>query len=221
MFLTERTVSLYIRNPSFAITLVCDWNLPLGNLWDAKFCCHIPQPIHTCSCARRSWTQQNKYYIYCRPIPVLQNGIGFIRLRVWHKKCCVYTHLGFTSGDRTFRAQWAVPAECDTVAAWNVVYQDFISHSTYKNASMVFAGGRLLLQDELGKLTGSPRFVNYTKYLVARSLLIILCIRDTCGLTEWDIRYFQHEASCNLSSMGSYVAYYMHMKNLNPLNLLL
>ena len=42
---------------------------------------------------------------------------------------CVHTDPGFASGDRTFRAKRAVPAERDTVAAWNVVYQDFIHHS--------------------------------------------------------------------------------------------
>ena len=61
---------------------------------------------------------------------MLQTGIGFIRLSVGHKKCSVFIRTpGFASGDRTFRAKRAVPAECDTVTACNVVYQDFIYHS--------------------------------------------------------------------------------------------
>ena len=67
MLLTQRTASLYIRNPSFTITLVCDWNLPLGNLPDAKFLSH--------SQLLAAHTGKSVLVLHYRPIPMLQTGI--------------------------------------------------------------------------------------------------------------------------------------------------
>ena len=73
----------------------------------------------------------NQYYILCcRLIPMLQTAYKFYKAQSRAQKmCCVHTHPSFTSGDWTFQARRAVPAERDTVAAWNVVHQDFIYHS--------------------------------------------------------------------------------------------
>ena len=68
----------------------------------------------------------NQYHIYCSAISMLQTGIGVMRLKGRDRKCPVPMWPGSTSGNDTICAQRAVPTERNTVAARNVVYQDFI-----------------------------------------------------------------------------------------------
>ena len=98
---------------------------------------------------------------------------------------CVHTHPGFASGDRTFRAKRAVPAERDTFAAWNVEYQDFIYHSIRTLAWFLPEAARFseTSPENLPEVHAS---LIIPKNVVAHSLpifSIILRIRDACGST--------------------------------------
>ena len=96
---------------------------------------------------------------------------------------CVHTHPGLASGDRTFRAKRAVPAERDTVAAWNVVYQDFIYHSIRTLAWFLPEAARFSETSSENLLEVYSLLIMWRNFLVYTfSILIILCIRDACGL---------------------------------------
>ena len=182
MLLKWRTASLYIKNPSFTITLVWDWNLPLENLRDAKFCCHIPQPIavHT---GREHKPELHILYVDS----FATDWYRFYSAQSGAQKMpCVHMHPGFASGDWTLCTQWAVPAECDTVAAWNVVYQDFISHSIRTLAWFLPEAARFS-KTSLENLPEVHASLIIPKKVVACSLpifFIILRIRDACRSTE-------------------------------------
>ena len=105
------------------------------------------------SCAHRSWTQTSITYIV---------GLFLCYRLLQHKKCPGLI--------RTPVSQAAVgPWTQGGLYRWNATQlhpEMCISRlhiSLYKNASMVFACGRSLLQDELGKLTRSLFTFDYAE----------------------------------------------------------
>ena len=128
----------------------------------------------------------NQYYIHvcCRPIPMLQTAISFIRLRVGHKKCPTFIRTPVSQAAIESSKQGGLYRQNTTVAAWNVVYEHFIYHSI-----------RTLAWFCLWPFI-SPRWARkihwkFIRFWLRRGIfvrilfrfLIILRIRDACGST--------------------------------------
>ena len=105
----------------------------------------------------RIWIPE-QYYIYCRPIPMLQTGIGLVVLRVGHKKCSTVNRTYLAWAAR--RPLAALTAKRDITSAYFLVYVDSMHSSILSLAQFVlgvahFSGGssRNLLEIKLPLIT--------------------------------------------------------------------
>ena len=96
-----RPGTLFRRRVHYSLTLSCRTSFSFTTWQQRTLAEGNFRPAYHSAYLREGTGIGDQYYIYCSPIPMLQNGIGFEGLRGGHKECPVFnrTHVARVATD--------------------------------------------------------------------------------------------------------------------------